>query len=369
MYGSPSTTDHGNVTANCAASTSDSMPGMASEASVYTAAEPYNSFDTKLGWFADQGVSAVNCSFYWYDSDSYINSEDVTIGQFIYDHYLPVVTISGNYRTTDYETYDVATPGRGFNTITVGAINDKDTGSDLTDDDIWTNSCYEDPTSKNGDLYKPEVSAVGENIDTAGGYSGWYGTSFAAPHVSGLVTLLSKFAGTGDPTPNGYPEYAKAVTLAAAGHDASTFDKEGVGTIQAPDAESIVKNGQYVTDTFAQSNSIQSYDASLDSADSEVRVALAWLTNPQTNNLVDNASAHPDVDLTSTSTTPTAPASITRPPTTPGGNTSASTPPTPAPTPSRFRRQTGRTATTAPERWRWRGTADSRAQSQSRRVA
>jgi hypothetical protein len=123
------------------------------------------------------------------------------------------------------------------------------------------------------------------------------GTSYAAPHASGLVTLMEKFSDENSGTGLHYsPTLGKAALLASGRHDAGSFDKEGSGTVQAPAADNIFGFDWYVNETYSESNATQTYDFYFSEYDDEVIVALAWLNDPQSSD-VNNGSAEPDVDL------------------------------------------------------------------------
>jgi subtilisin family serine protease len=90
-------------------------------------------------------------------------------------------------------------PGLGYNMITVGAIDDKDSLA-WGDDTMATYSSYKDPISTYEDREKPEVVAPGgeygsSTMDSTMTASPWIsdrgaGTSYAAPVVAGEAALL-----------------------------------------------------------------------------------------------------------------------------------------------------------------------------------
>ncbi|HMN30963.1 MAG TPA: S8 family serine peptidase, partial [Caldilineaceae bacterium] len=132
---------------------------------------------------------------------------------------------------------NVTTPGKAYNVITVGNLNDQDTVS-WADDDMWWESGYTNP---NTGVEKPEVAAPGTNIQTVAAAGLWTGTSFAAPQVAGLAAILMqrhtdlKF----------YPTTVKAIIMASAVHNIegsvrlSSFD--GAGAIDAALADWIAQ--------------------------------------------------------------------------------------------------------------------------------
>lgn len=307
-YSNVSKSDHAHKVSMCAGSTDDDQPGIASEADIYCAADPRSNLDDKIQWFDGEGVSAVNCS--WYanaDGERPMNEWDFRFGQYVINYWLNVVKSAGNYSSTD--DYIVSTPGKGFNQIAAGAIDDQNTGDDKSDDERASFSCWKDPRSKHDspdyDDYphdKPEVSAVGYPMGFPG-YSGSYsgGTSYAAPHVSGLITLLAKFADDYDTVDfSYYPELVKPILMASAtnqGDSSYDFEEMGTGAIVAPHAEDVVDYEWFHSDLFDSSNDQQTYEFYASKYNTEVRMALMWLTDVTDSDFSDNSNAQSDLDL------------------------------------------------------------------------
>ena len=159
-----------------------------------------------------------------------------------------VVAASGNHSTFGH--WDVASPGTGYNVLTVGGINDRNT-TGLGDDILWYSSdgaSYRDPTSaawnSHGDFNKPNVSAPAVSVRTANGTTG-SGTSIASPIVSGIAAQLVARA----PTLATWPEATRAIIMAGAvrrtpmpGGGSST-DHEGVGSASARWSNRILDSG------------------------------------------------------------------------------------------------------------------------------
>lgn len=307
-FSSVSKSDHAHKVAMCAASTDDSQPGIASEADIYCASDPGTNMDDKIQWFDSNYVSAVNCSWYGNaDGERPMNEWDFRFGQYVINYWLNIVKSAGNYSSTD--DYIISTPGKGFNQIAAGAIDDQDTGNDKSDDERASFSCWKDPASKHDDpdnnYYphdKPEVSAVGYPL----GFPGYSsdssgGTSYAAPHVSGLITLLLKFADDyGTINFQYYPEVVKPILMASAtnqGDSTYDFEEMGTGAIVAPHAEDIVAYDWFESDTFSESNDQQTYEFYASKYDSEVRMALMWATDVTDSDFADNSNAQSDLDL------------------------------------------------------------------------
>lgn len=300
--------DHAGQVAACAASTDDDEPGMAHDAPIYASytASSDGSEDDKISWF-DSNALVVNCS--WTaggdSGERTMISRDVRYSDYVLNNYLNIAHSAGNESSGNYV---VTSPGKTFNVVTVGSIDDQNTGGDQSDDEWADHSRYEDPQSKNADagsdyypLEKPEVCAVGDRIQTPNiGYE-TAGTSFATPHTSGLVALLCKFADDYDTLSFEYfPELVKPILMASAtnqGDSSYDFDKMGPGAVYAPHAEDIVSYGWFEGDTFDSSNSEQTYEFYASQYDDSVRVALSWLTDIHDANWSDLSDVQSDIDL------------------------------------------------------------------------
>lgn len=161
-----------------------------------------------------------------------------------------VVAASGNYSALG--TWRVGSPGTGWNVLTVGGTDDRNTGS-RGDDRIWyvpgsNGSSYVDPPGTawnvHGDFNKPNLSAPAVGVVTSNGL-GASGTSVATPIVSGIVAQVI----ARDPTLSFWPETVRAVLMAGAVYrtrmpDGSfNADHEGVGSASALWANRILVAG------------------------------------------------------------------------------------------------------------------------------
>ena len=124
-----------------------------------------------------------------------------------------VVASSGNFST--FGNWNVVSPGTGYNVLTVGGVNDRNTGG-TGDDILWYGSngaSYRDPDgtawNPHGDYNKPNLSAPAVSVRTANGTIG-DGTSISSPIVAGIgAQLLAR-----TPSLATWPEATRAILMA-----------------------------------------------------------------------------------------------------------------------------------------------------------
>lgn len=138
-----------------------------------------------LGWFIDNYVRLINCSWGVYDSiHKYRADFDGLYDYQIRNHFLTVVKSAGNAKEGRNTQEQISSPGYAKNIITVGATKTVGTGF------LWLTkkeqradySCY--IPSEN----KPLLSAPG-TVDTPN-FGTNSGTSFAAPMVTGSIAAM-----------------------------------------------------------------------------------------------------------------------------------------------------------------------------------
>jgi hypothetical protein len=153
---------------------------------------------------------------------------------------------------------NVTSPGKGWNTLTVGSVDDKSTVSAA--DDLMSNfSSFVDPFrpgSTSSVVSKPEVAAIGcrdsvpsthvgfkSNIE-ASPWTGFHGcgTSYSAPAVAGTAMLIYQ----ANAALKGWPEPTKAIIMTTAignVEGSRTFsDKDGAGRISSNSARVLAAN-------------------------------------------------------------------------------------------------------------------------------
>jgi len=290
-------TNHATLVASTAASFDNTYKGMAPSATILSAGT--DGTDTgavfALRWATiEQGAPIVN-----YSGGFGYGSNEVEWIDRAFDYwarYNTNLVVKAASNTGDY----ITSPGRGWNVLTVGGYNDYN-NTDWSDDEMRNTSAYINPESTHGDREKPEVVAVGGSVrgramnDNV--ITGW-GTSLAAPQVSGLGALLIHR----DPMLEFWPEASRAIIMASATHNITGtssikwYDpddqRDGAGAINADLADEIAQSFATPLETCYSScwwpYSIQNkYFTSLErtfyaSSGNMVRVAVAWWSHADT---------------------------------------------------------------------------------------
>ena len=215
-----------------------------------------------------------------------------------------VVASSGNFST--FGNWNVVSPGTGYNVLTVGGVNDRNT-SGTGDDILWYGSngaSYRDPNgtawNPHGDFNKPNLSAPAVSVRTANGTIG-DGTSISSPIVAGIgAQLIAR-----SPTLATWPEATRAILMAGALRRTPmpgggfSRDHEGVGSASALWSNRILDNGPYGGWTFGTISEGQVVTRDIPVyAGQRVRVALAWSSHTSgTSNLGKTDVLRSDLDL------------------------------------------------------------------------
>ena len=199
-------------------------------------------------------------------------------------------------------TGDVTSPGLGYNVLTVGSLDDRNTTS-RSDDIMGAYSSYNDPISANGDREKPEVTAPGTLVNSTTIASPWTGnidsgTSYAAPVVTGMAALLMQR----EPILQAWPEIVKSITMATAifnvEGDVRLSDKDGAGGISIDIADDVARRiaGNWGSSNYTCSSANPlTLDTMSLAAGQRIRAVIAWDTNSAYTNYGNQPSA--DIDL------------------------------------------------------------------------
>ncbi len=170
--------------------------GIATGAQIYQSAiDVIADYYTAFNQFATLGVDVINSSLGGVTNG--YSAFDQEVDNLIYTTKIILVNASGNLSFANLDR-NVMSPGKAYNAITVGntAIKSDTTTAENSPYDMSWSTCYQvnDYLSN-----KPEITAPGENISSVNS-NGIYtssGTSFAAPHVTGVVAqLIEKYGST-----------------------------------------------------------------------------------------------------------------------------------------------------------------------------
>jgi hypothetical protein len=179
-------------------------------------------------------------------------------------------------------------PGCGWNVISVGAINDNNSP------DAWDDTLY-DFTSLGpfNHRMKPEISAPGVDVNStyhSGGYAiDTYGTSFAAPFVTGAAALILQAH------PEFNPLQAKASLLLGAnwnksgdytsadfeneGSDDSILNSKGFGMLNVGQSLNYANSDNNIIMASVTQSTTKQYTFSANSNE-QVKIILSWLKHP-----------------------------------------------------------------------------------------
>lgn len=286
------TSPHVNNTAKILAGTN----GIANEATVYSGSVEVSNYFSVIENLISAGAVAINSSFgyvYHYypdnneDLSTYMSNNNYTfidkwVDHVAASHNVSMVVSSGNNGhnrddNNNVVVHRILAPGLAYNTITVGAYDNKNT-VDISDDIMYNySSC-----NNMGGCEKPDLVAPANML---GG-----GTSSSAPFVTGLIALMVELR----PSLAIYPQVIKSILLASCHHKAKPADanssaetmsqgltnKQGAGVINPYEAISITANGNYGFRILNSANNNLNINLTQPSYDATgLNVSIAWLKN------------------------------------------------------------------------------------------
>lgn len=241
-----------------------------------------------------RGVSVINMSANWgrgSGGDYWYSDIEKWFDHISTVHEVTFVAVAGNGGIGS----EIGSPGLAFNVITVGAINDNETGNILTDDCLASYTS----TANGGEegCAKPDVLAPGTSYGT--------GTSFAAPIVAGLVAQMMQY----DNTLKSRARAVKAIISACCdrkvgnsqGGSVETMQQgltaeQGAGVVNALNMYSILTRGNYVSGNFTSNVYTRTITLS-----SPFNVSATWIrANNISSNHTDgsvNVDQYVDLDL------------------------------------------------------------------------
>ncbi len=157
-------------------------------------------------------IRVTNHSWRYTEEGNAYGGADRDFDDAVYNDRLAVFVAAGNVEAN--QTWNVASPGRGFNSLTVGNY-------DAANNTMNGGSRHINPNSGNE---KPEIAAPGTNVGTSVGWA--TGTSLSAPFSAGFAAdMMGQHTWL-----QGHPELLKAMMMAGA-----TRNIEGAAALSALD--------------------------------------------------------------------------------------------------------------------------------------
>jgi len=275
---------HATEVAGVVASTHSTYKGISYGVPALLSANAPSGIDTSVvaatEWAITQGANVLSCS-YGIDTSRNLDSFAQYLDHVVWSNHVTAVVAAGN----SPENGNVKSPGLANNVIAVGAFDDRDT-SIWADDVMLGDSGYNDPISQHGDREKPEVAAVGAGMISTLAASPWvgycddFGTSYAAPAVSGEAALLMHRQSQ----LTSWPEAVKAAIMAGAIHNiegaSRLSDRDGAGGIDCSIADDTIANNRWWANTVTYGDFPKTYVLSGIPAGKKVRVVAAWDSHP-----------------------------------------------------------------------------------------
>lgn len=270
--------------------------GIVPNATLYSAALGNNENSSRVyaavEWLLSQNVHVINMSagIILDNGAGKYTEVEKWFDHIAHNHSVHFVASAGNYNPESLvDEPNVSHPALAYNVIAVGNLDDKNTTS-LVSDVLAATSCYDEikVASSVTPPNKPDLVAPGENISTSSFHnvSGFFqpvsGTSFAAPHVTGIVAqLIDQY-----PSLAVLQDLTKAILTAAIDHpsrrytsaDTNNFDKYGAGCVNALACTEVSYRGTFASSTFAASSTTpKTYTFNAPSSAAFVRGSLVWL--------------------------------------------------------------------------------------------
>lgn len=278
------TNEHANVVSMIIASQglNGNATGIAPGVALYSTYDSTGTqFAQKVNWLVNSGVNIINISFGYKNPLNTYTWFDEFVDYISYSSNVLFVISAGNEGMSG-----VTSPGMAYNAITVANINDKNTKS-VSDDALYSSSSYIN-SLEISTASKPDISAPGTNIYTTE-YGNSTGTSYAAPHITGLAALLCEqnamlvvipFAIKAILTAGVYNNHAyvpsNRIVSSNSSSPASSYIQYGAGIANCVGAATIILNESFDFGCLLTSTVSTTYIVSC-SEGKNVRVSLSFM--------------------------------------------------------------------------------------------
>lgn len=275
-----------------ATQTSGIIKKLAPECSIFsrTASGLLNTVTQCVELIEDYNVQVINIS-YGAGGDGSYNSVSRQMDEVVQIYKVPIVVAAGN----DYSKGYVNQLGLGANVIAVGAV--ATSGTSPTASGAFTLAEYSSYRENIQTINKPDICAPG-NVQIYSYEEAW-GTSFAAPHVTGtIVQMLSRNSALAD-----RPETIKAALMASAFYNAGTdltyvprtrvSNEEGAGVVNAHFCYNIASSGQFIRHGVSGPGTY-SVTVSCNDISRPFRIATAWYV---TSSEADGSTSRLNIDI------------------------------------------------------------------------
>ena len=228
------------------------------------------SFFEQIEWLLGQGVNIINVSYGFRDYNSY-DARSKWIDHIAYNHDVHFVMAAGNEAKEG-----VRSPGMAYNIITVG-VTEREYPYDIIYNSEYDGSSYVEyakVSRTNQRTYKPDLVAPGE-------YSSDWGTSYAAPLVTGSIALMCDYKPALKTQQFNVKAILAATTSKANGTYVTSneeFCMYGAGMIDIRSAMYAIYAGKYSisTGSLVGFGETKTYNMKVTSSDTNMRIALAY---------------------------------------------------------------------------------------------
>lgn len=251
--------------------------GMAPNASLYATSNMNNSL-INIEALVDIGVTIINASVRYACSEENLSyaytGMDRWTDHIVARHNITFVASAGNSgefgedwikiyydedgkMKTERIFVRVNSPSTAYNAISVGAYDDKKTGINISDDELYSYSCYKN-------VFENKIACEKPDVVTPGSIGGG-GTSSSAPVLTGMIALMLELK----PALAAQPQAIKAIVLASchrkvkkAPNQTNTetmaqgiTDRQGAGAPDAWAMACIISQGTYGVGVMAKNTS------------------------------------------------------------------------------------------------------------------